>query len=195
MKNKILRSICFIYLAVLFCTLECFAQNLNSTQPIIGQLSQNTYPQSSEIEKLFQQNINLGDHIIYTRVPRGLIVSIPSTLFFKEGEDKILESSKPLIIQIAKILKILDKPCIIESNTDYILSDNKKYRNTWELTTVQADNIAQYLIKTGDINSKKIRSIGFGELMPYNSNVSYKNTMNKRIDFVIINYEKENPLN
>lgn len=196
MRNKIREISYFICLMVLFwINLPCSALNSSDNIKISGQLTQNRYQLTSEIEKLFKQNLNLGECIIYTRVPRGLIVSICSTLFFEEGHDVILESSKPLLSKIAQLLKFLDKSCIIESNTAYNSVDKSDYTTNWELSTVRADEIADYLIKVEKINPQKIQAIGFGELMPFSSNVSYKNNMDKRIDFVIINYEKENPLN
>lgn len=197
MRNKIRRIKYFIYFIILSgFIIPTFASEISqNSHQITGQLTQNKYNQSSNIEDLFSKNLNLGNCIIYTKVPRGLVVSICSTVFFDEGQDILLESSKTILSTIAQILKTMNKSCSIESNTAYNSYEKSKYKSNWELSTVRAGKIADYLIKVEKVNPQKIHAIGFGEFMPFKSNVDYKNSMDKRIDFVILNYEKENPLN
>ena len=59
-----------------------------------------------------------------------------------------------------------------------------------ELTIERAQNIAQYIVQTKLVSHSQIYAIGFGELMPFRDNVGYRDDMDNRIDFVIINYEK-----
>ena len=56
----------------------------------------------------------------------------------------------------------------------------------------RANNIADYLIYCGKIPTERVFPLGFGELMPFKENVSNKITgFDKRIDFVIFDYEYE----
>lgn len=148
---------------------------------------------SKNIENLFKQQLPKNQSVIYTKVPRGLVVSFKSEVFFSENEVELLESSKSILHVIANILKKLSNECIIES---HFVNENLKtpYRYNWELTTIRADKIVQYLISEEKINPKKIEAIGFGEMMPFFDNVNSSANLNRRIDFVIINYEKVEPL-
>jgi flagellar motor protein MotB len=60
-----------------------------------------------------------------------------------------------------------------------------------ELSIIRADEIVEFLINKNQISPNLLRSIGFGNMMPFYDNVSYKGHMDKRIDFVIFNYETE----
>ena len=198
MRNKITGIkyfICFIILSGFSFFAVSFANIPEYSQKIAGQLTQNNYSRTSDIERLFAGSLNLGDCIIYTKVPRGLIVSICSTIFFEEGQDKLLDSSKPVLSKIAQILKFINKECSVESNTAYKSWEKSNYKSNWELSTVRAGKIVDYLIKVEKISPQKINAIGFGEVMPFSSNVHYSNNMDRRIDFVILNYEKQEPLN
>lgn len=137
-----------------------------------------------EIEKYFQSAMPKISNIIYTKVPRGLIVSIDEKYFFDHDEVGIKESSLPILDSISGILNELQNFCVIESHTE----DEGVVEN-WELSVQRASNIAEYLVKCGNLPNQRIFPLGFGEIMPFNDNVAPNGKMNNRIDFVIIEYE------
>ena len=86
-------------------------------------------------------------------------------------------------------MKYINKPCVIEGNA-LTQSDTDTLSNI-ELSVIRADEIVEFMIKNNGIDPKILRAIGFGNIMPFNDNVSYKGHLDKRIDFVILNYEFE----
>ncbi len=189
MRNKIIAIGYFILLTIL----SGFSANSNAIEPniqISGQLTQNQFNQTSEIEALFRANIDLGNAITYAKVPRGLVVSTDSSLFFEEGKDEIKENAKQILDKFGAIIKYLDKPCVIEGSSKSTSIKSPYYNTNWEMSIVRAEKIAQYLIKTTQINPQKIRAVGFGDMIPFVDNVNYKNEKTQRIDFVILNYEE-----
>lgn len=189
LKRAITYLICMIIL--LWIPHGTYALNSEKNYNIItAQLVQNKYSITSEIEKLFRQNLNLGNHVKYTKVPRGLIVSINSSVFFDDGGDEIKEQSKHILDKIGDLIKYIDKQCVIEGNTERHTFEKSAYNSNWEISIVRAEKIADYLIKIKQIDPQKIRAIGFGEMMPFAQSVDYDKDMNNhRIDFVILNYE------
>lgn len=186
MRYKFAALTYFICLTILFSApLKIMADE----QPKNLQISASFIDDSTvEIEKLFRNNLNLGDCIYYSTVPRGLIVSINSIVFFDDGKDEIKECSKEVLNKIAQILKFINTPCIIEGNTTKNSYRSSIYRSDWEISMVRAEKIADYLIKAGNLNHEQIRAIGFGEFVPYKDPGA---EMNERIDFVIINYNNK----
>ncbi len=145
------------------------------------------YIHNSDIENLFRNTLPSTDIAIYTPVPRGLIISFDSNIFFEEGLDEIKENSKILLNNIGEIIKYLDKSCIIEGNAKASTIKNTHYNTNWEISIIRAEKIVQYLIKNQQLNPQKIHAVGFGEKIPLlKNNTEY----NQRIDFVILNYEK-----
>lgn len=161
---------------------ELYPQNLK----IKASLSDYNYKSNAEIEKLFRENLSSFDNIVYTIIPMGVVVSINGYMFYDEGKDKLKENAFGILDIMARLIKNLDKPCLIESNTTATSFENSDYMSNWELSIVRANDIVSYLISK-EIPPKKIRANGFGEMIPfYNEN---NNPMQERIDFVIFNYE------
>ncbi len=128
-------------------------------------------------KQLFVDNSILKNIIICNETNRGLVISFDANIFFENGDDEIKENSKIYLDEIGKILKNIDKCCIIETFSK--IANTEGYTN-WEISTFQAQKISEYLIKVHQLNPQKIRTIGFGSIMPKN--------LNPRIDFVILNY-------
>lgn len=181
--EKILYYLCLITLVGIGNPSFSLEINTDKTK-ISGQLIQNTELSIDDIEQLFKQNLQLKDSVIYNQVPRGLIVSINSSVFFDEGADELKEYSKQTLDIIGKMIKSIDKPCVIEGHTKYNSLKNADYTHNWEISTVRAEKIVDYLIKNSKLNPKKIRAIGFGEMIPQNT-YTIKENSNARIDFVI----------
>lgn len=146
-------------------------------------------PEVDRMEKLFKAAIPLKDGVIYTKVPRGLIVSINEQYFFDRGAIKIKQSSLPILDSIISVFKTLDTYCIIEDHSDPDGVSDSRYKSNWELTIARSTNIVQYFIRYGCVDPDKIFGFGFGEFMPFKDNVSEKAGMDNRIDFVFIDYE------
>lgn len=131
-------------------------------------------------------------NIIYTFVPRGLIISVDENHFFTGESINIKCSGASILNGIAKVLKEIENDCTIESHTEGHSNNMGVYRTNWEISMARANSIADYFIYCQKIPSTRIFPLGFGELMPFKNNVSKKHIgYDKRIDFVIFDYEHE----
>lgn len=144
---------------------------------------------TQKAEMLFRQNVSNQDKIIFTHVPRGLIVSIDEKFFFNENQHQLKGECLPMLNQIADVLNILDNNFVIEGHTKDIDSKNSIYNHNWELSLARANNISKYLMRCKKVSPEKIFIVGFGEFMPFMGNVSENIGMDNRIDFVILDYQ------
>ncbi len=177
----------FLHCAYLIILIGSFAFEINPSEAkISGQLVQNTELSIDDIEKLLKKNLDIEQSVIYRHAPRGLIVSINSSVFFKDGDNELKENSEQILDKIGKLLKSIDKPCLIEGHAKYNLRENYGYTYNWEIATVRAEKIVNYLIKKTRVDPEKIRAIGFGEIVPDKNFDKEKS----RIDFVIFNYQQ-----
>ena len=140
--------------------------------------------QNSFIAVLPQKNT-----IVYTKVPRGLILSISEDEFFLPHNYSIKSSGSEILNRIIYVLRQYDNDCVIESHTDEVLPRDSIYSYDWELSIARANGIANYLVKVGKISSGRVFPLGFGEFMPFKENVSRKGFSDKRVDFVIFDYD------
>lgn len=143
----------------------------------------------SDVERLFKERVKTDGKIIFTHVPRGLIVSIDENVFFKPGHEKIRCSGLPVLDEISLILHEVGKSCVIEGHTENANPDISSYKNNWELSLARANNITMYLMRCTKISPEKLFPIGYGDFMPFIDNVSNTPGMDNRIDFVILYYE------
>lgn len=141
-------------------------------------------PEVDKLENLFKAVLPLRCGIMYTKVPRGLIISIDEKCFFNHGEVRIRESSLDILDAISVLLAKLPNYCVIENHTE-----EQDCNDNWELSVARASNLAEYMIKYRKLPMEKVFSLGFGETMPFRDNVAPVKGMNNRIDFVIIEYE------
>lgn len=182
----------FLVLIVIFCC--------GFSDPVIN-IAVSYQPNTQKLEGLFKTYLPERCNIIYTKVPRGLIISLDENCFFNKGEARIKESSLEILNIVAELLNKLPNYCVIESHTeenDFSASD---YNYNWEISLARSANIVEYLIKCQKVSKDKLFALGFGESMPFADNVSpteispdRKNgsktvDMNNRIDFVILEYE------
>jgi len=139
------------------------------------------------IEKIFKNNLPECNEIIYTKVPRGLIISIDEKVFFDECELNIKENSFYILDILAGIIKNLPNRFIIE---DHVRNECTENLAPWEISMIRASNISEYFLKYKGISNEQIFDIGFGGFMPFKDNVTGGAApLNNRVDFIIIEYE------
>lgn len=146
-------------------------------------------PGIDTLENIFKTYLPVKEGVIYTRVPRGLIVSIDESYFFSEREARIKESSLCILDTISMILKEINKYCVIENHTEENDFTDSIFSNNWEISIMRSENIAQYLTLCCQLPVEKTFALGYGDIMPFKDNVAPQNGMNNRVDFVIIEYE------
>ena len=140
------------------------------------------------IIKSFKTTLPSKTTITYTRVPRGVIVSVAEKEFFSPNSTKSSENGKILLRNIASVLSSFNNKCTVESHTEEKLPQNSIYKEDWEISIVRATAITNFITKCCGVDSERLTPIGFGDIMPFKGNVSAKNFSNNRIDFVIFDY-------
>lgn len=147
-------------------------------------------PNIIQIENSFKNILKeYPETTAYTRVPRGLIISIRESELFNNGDYKIKQSGYKILDSIASVLEQFENRCVIESHSDEPISETSDYREDWEITIMRANEITDYLTKCRKIKRDRVFPLGFGEIMPFKENVSRTGFNDSRIDFVVIDYE------
>ncbi len=149
-----------------------------------------SYQPVDRIEQIFKAYMPIKQGIIYTKVPRGLVISIDEKQFFSRGDARIKESSLYILDVVSLLVQKLQNYCVIENHTQQEIPADSEYSETWEISTARAQNIADYMVICRKVPFEQIFPMGFGDFMPFEDNVSSSiKGFNNRIDFVIIEYE------
>ncbi|MBO8430103.1 OmpA family protein [Spirochaetes bacterium] len=147
-------------------------------------------PEIIKIENVFRAIVkDCSNSVVYTRVPRGLIVSVVQSELFDNGSTDIKRCGLLVLNALIKVLKTFNNRCVIESHTDELLPEGSPYTEDWEVSIRRANKIAAYIVKYGKIPPEQIFPLGFGNFMPFKETVSRSGFSDSRIDFVIIVYD------
>ncbi len=154
------------------------------------QLAQVVTNTASEIQKRLEKALPENTPVVYTIVPRGLIVSVKEDIFFSGESILIKKSSTNVLDAIISVLIQINNNCTIESHTEGHNNNEGIYRSNWEIAMARANSITDYLVYCGKIPASRVFSLGYGDFMPFRDSVSTtKNGFDRRIDFVIFSYE------
>ncbi len=164
----------------------CSVMPVNAVQSLYLSAYYDTH--INQIHKDFLDVLPHTHAIIYTRVPRGLILSVAEEEIFNPSSYLIKKSGTQILNPIISVLQKYKNNCVVESHTDENISANNLYSEDWEISIARANAIADYLVKVGQIPSDRIFPLGFGEMMPLKENVSKQGFRDRRIDFVIFDY-------
>jgi flagellar motor protein MotB len=137
--------------------------------------------------KQYLKNNLVDKNIIYSIVPMGIVISVPTLEIFEDGHNEINENAKALLLKLGSIIKYIGKNCVIEGNA--LTQQESDEISNLELSIMRADKLVEFFIKNSDISPSMIRGLGFGDMAPFSDNVSYKKHLDKRVDFIILNYE------
>lgn len=119
---------------------------------------------------------------------RGLIISFNNSVFFNSGEAAIKDDWENKLISISKVLNGIDNYIRVEGHTDNIAINTNYFHSNWQLSSVRAANVVEFLISQGNVDPNRLSSIGYGEYRPVKSNDTEEGrSANRRVDILILN--------
>ncbi|MBC2581251.1 flagellar motor protein MotB [Clostridium sp. DJ247] len=119
---------------------------------------------------------------------RGLVVSLNDTLFFDTGKAEIKPEWQKKLIELGKILNQLNNYMRIEGHTDNVPIRNGEFGSNWQLSSVRAANVTQFLIDNSNIPPQKMSAVGYGEYRSILDNSTEEGrARNRRVDIIIVN--------
>jgi chemotaxis protein MotB len=135
-------------------------------------------------EILQNQIIEKKVHFLRGRSQR--IISLESALLFPPDEVELLPTMKPLLAEVAGIVKGSDYPIIIEGHTDDQPPKTEAYRDNWVISALRATAVVRFLIEEGQIDPARLSAYGYAGNKPVVPNYSPKDrARNNRIDLII----------
>lgn len=129
----------------------------------------------------------LKDQIAATRSDRGVELILQESLLFESGDAQILDSGKPFLDKISKMLEKIPNYVRVEGHTDNRPISNFRYPSNWELSGARASGVIRYLLEDKQLSDYRFSAIGYGDTRPLVPNTSSKNwKKNRRVEIVIL---------
>ncbi len=145
----------------------------------------------SDIKKKVDELVNnseLKGSVTTSIQERGLIISFNDNILFNSGEAIIKPDWQSKLISISKVLNGIDNYIHVEGHTDNVAINTNYFHSNWQLSSVRAANVVEFLISQGNVKPERLSSVGYGEYRPIQSNSTEEGrAANRRVDIVIIN--------
>jgi chemotaxis protein MotB len=122
----------------------------------------------------------------------GVRVSLAASSVFPEGEFKMKRSSLQVLNQLGELLKQTNKKVIIEGHTDDQPITSSTVPSNWELASLRATSVVRYLIKSQNMDPKRLAAISYADQKPLVPNDTPENrAKNRRIEILIVTDESK----
>lgn len=138
---------------------------------------------------LFSPEIK-SNKIAVTPNERGLVITLASDSFFKEGSAELnIDETRDILLKLAQFFQSPDlakRSFRIEGHTDSTPVDPKLWKSNWDLSVARSLNILYYLSDFG-ANEKQFSVAGYGDTRPQFSNETAEGrAYNRRVDIIIL---------
>jgi chemotaxis protein MotB len=132
-------------------------------------------------EKLAQRGLDL--HI----EPRGLVISLPQTVLFPPGEDKVGPEALPIVQEIASVLVDVPNKITLIGHADSVPIHNRRFRNNWELSAARGLRLLELLSGSFGIPEARLTVASEGSYEPKSPNDTPDGRANnRRVEIVIV---------
>ena len=124
---------------------------------------------------------------------RGLLISFNDSVFFNSGQASIKVDWQNKLVSISKVLNGIDNYIRVEGHTDNVAINTEYFHSNWQLSSVRASNVVEFLITQGNVKPERLSSVGYGEYRPIKTNDTDEGkSSNRRVDILILNNKFNN---
>lgn len=115
-----------------------------------------------------------------------LEVEINTSILFDSGSSVIYPGARPILEQLAEILRRFQVRVHVEGFTDNLPINTPVFPSNWELSAGRASSVVRLLAENG-LNPSRMAAIGFGEHRPIaDNNTAAGRQDNRRVAIVVL---------
>lgn len=175
------------------------AENSGSSSDEPGELKPLVQTEEEKLQGIESQvndivkDLELEGSVTTSIEERGLIISFTDSVFFDSAKADIKEELKPKLISVSNILNKIDNYVRVEGHTDNLPISTSDYHSNWQLSSVRASNVVEFLISYGSISPSRLSAVGYSEYRPVADNATEEGrAKNRRVDILILNNKFDN---
>ncbi len=131
-----------------------------------------------------------SNKITVTTDERGLVITLASDSFFREGSAELLiDETRDTLLRLSQFLtspELEGRSFRIEGHTDSTPVDESVWTSNWELSGARALNVLYYLTDFG-VNDENFSFLGYADTQPKRPNDTAEGRgYNRRVDIIIL---------
>lgn len=117
--------------------------------------------------------------------PRGLVISLYDTAFFKSDSTSINPAMAQALMKIASQIATMSNAISIEGHTDNSPTGSA-YTSNWDLAAQRAVRVLEFLVNKGHIKPQRLSATTFAQYRPlFPNDTAEHRALNRRVDIVI----------
>ena len=144
----------------------------------------------NEVKQMLEQEIKSKGYSDKAKVvlyKEGLEISIQDTALFNSGEAEVLKGVSPLLVQISTMLQKLDNDIKIVGHTDNVPIFTEKFRSNWDLSSMRAINVMNFMVDAGKLRAEKFSVQAYGHYKPkFDNSTEGGRAKNRRVDIFLV---------
>jgi chemotaxis protein MotB len=118
---------------------------------------------------------------------RGLVITIQEKLVFEPGRADLTPRARSRLALLSKLLNQVNNYVRVEGHTDNIPISGGQFGSNWTLSSARAANIADFLVREGNVTPQRVSAIGYGEFRPIASNsTDAGRSRNRRVEIILL---------
>lgn len=121
------------------------------------------------------------------REPRGWVASLPQTILFSPGDDRIAAGALPMLRSVAQVLQNIPNQVIVVGHADSTPIHNAKFKSNWDLSLARGMRVLELLSHQYEIDEQRLSVSGDGSNRPADTNDTPEGrALNRRVELVIL---------
>ncbi|MEE9239957.1 MAG: flagellar motor protein MotB [bacterium] len=138
----------------------------------------------NEVKKIIKEG-NLQDVVEVDVNEKGLVLNIAGGALFESGMAKVQKGIKPLLLEVALMVKKLPYKIIVEGHTDNVKVRGGRYPSNWELSAARAAAVVQVMIEEGGVDPTRFSAVGYAEFRPLYVQTRENRAKNRRVEIIV----------
>lgn len=153
------------------------------------QVNENLEKLEEIIKKALQQEIQQGA-VEVENLGQQLVIRIQEKGAFPEGSAFLQPKFRPLVRQVADLVKDIPGQVRVSGHTDNLPLDSELYRSNWDLSSQRAVSVAQEMEKVKGFSHQRLRVLGVADTEPLGPNdTDRQRARNRRVEISIMQGE------
>jgi len=118
---------------------------------------------------------------------RGIVISLEQKILFDSGTDRISDSARPVVSEIADVLRGIPNKVNLVGHADSRPMHSKRFRDNWELSVARSLRLRELLSREFGIDEDRLSVASFGATSPVApEDTEEGRASNRRVEIVIV---------
>jgi chemotaxis protein MotB len=147
-------------------------------------------PRAQAVRESLEEQVDqagLGSLIGLRYDERGVVVSLPESLYFRSGSANLKSESLETLSKVAEALADQRGQILVEGHTDDLPVNSTLFTSNWELSAARAARVVRYLVEEAGFDGARLAAIGLADTKPLTDNVDEASReVNRRVQIVVV---------